>query len=159
MENFFTYISKPIDQEDLQLWIMGNNICYQKFDLYRDFVLSLVSLIYETYLGDDVNKSTNIKLDDSDNEKHFEWCWSKTVENFKKENIFFEPSGEHFEFFKGFIIETFYNQKIEAVKFSLNRFFYEIFDLDGLHTLSDLDLLKTIYKSLDNNLINNNLHK
>jgi len=30
--------------------------------------------------------------------------------------------------------------------------------LDAQHTMSDLDLLKQVYKSLDNNLLNNNLH-
>ena len=80
------------------------------------------------------------------------------IQNFGKEGIYFENKGEHLEFFKNFILETFYNQKINQVKFSLERFFSEIFNLDGPHTLSDLDLLKTIYVSLDKNLINNNLH-
>jgi hypothetical protein len=157
MENFFSYISKPVDIEDLQLWIDGNGICFQKFDLFNDFVSSLVSLVYETYLGDDVASSTNIKLDNEDNEKHFNWCWDKVIENFNKEEIFFEKNGEHYEFFKGFLIETFYNQKINAVKFSLEKFFDEIFNLDSPHTLSDLDLLKQIYFTLNKNL-NNNLH-
>ena len=158
MENFFLYISKPVDIDDLQLWIDKNNICYNKFDLYRDFVSSLVNLIYETYLGNDVNNSTNIVLSSDDNSKHFDWCWEKTISNFRKENIQFNNVGEHYDFFKGFILETFYNQSIDAVKFSLNRFFDEIFNLDALHTMSDLDLLKQVYRTLDKNLENNNLH-
>ena len=157
MENFFSYISKPVDSEDLQLWIDGNGICFQKFDLFNDFVSSLVSLVYETYLGDDITSSTNIKLGEEDNEKHFDWCWNKVIENFSKEEIFFNKMGEHYDFFKGFLIETFYNQKINAVKFSLEKFFEEIFNLEGPHTLSDLDLLKQIYFTLNKNL-NNNLH-
>ena len=158
MENFFSYISKPVDKEDLQLWIEGNNICYNKFDLFNDFVSSLVNLIYDTYLGNDENKTTNIRLDNEDNENHFDWCWNKVIDNFTKEEIYFEKKGEHYEFFKGFVIETFYNQDINEVKYSLSRFFDEIFNLDGVHTMSDLDLLKQIYKSLDKNLENNNLH-
>jgi hypothetical protein len=88
MENFFLYISKPVDLDDLQLWIEKNNICFNKFDLYRDFVSSLVNLIYETYLGNDTNRTTNIVLNKEDNEKHFDWCWDRTIENFKKERIF-----------------------------------------------------------------------
>lgn len=158
MENFFSYISKPVESEDLNLWVQGNNICYLKFELFNDFVSSLIGLIYETYLGDEVDKTTNIKLDEEDNLKHFDWCWEKTVENFKKEKIYFSLKGDHYNFFQGFLIETFYNQKINQVKFSLNRFFDEIFNLDGLHTMSDLDLLSTIYKCMDKNLENNNLH-
>jgi hypothetical protein len=157
MENFFLYISKPVDKDDVNLWLEANNVCYRKFELYSDFVNSLVNLIYETYLGNDVNKSTNIMIEEEDNYKHFDWCWNKLIDNFKKESIHFSRDGEHYDFFKGFIIETFYNQKINEVKFSLDRFFKEIFYLDGLHTMSDLDLLKTIYKSLDKNLLNNNL--
>ena len=158
MENFFSYISKPVEKEDLELWIQGNNICYLKFELYSDFVSSLINLIYETYLGDEVDKTTNIRLNDEDNLKHFDWCWGKTIDNFKKEKIYINNTGEHHSFFQGFLIETFYNQKINQVKFSLNRFFDEIFNLDGPHTMSDLDLLSTIYKSMDKNLENNNLH-
>jgi len=157
MENFFSYISKPIDKEDLQLWIDGNNICYHKFELFNDFVLSLVGLIYETYLGNDDFKTTNIKLDKDDDERHFDWCWNKIIDNFKKEEIFFDKEGEHYIFFKGFVGETFYNQDMNEVKYSLNRFFEEIFNLDGVHTMSDLDLLKQVYKTLDKNLLNNNL--
>lgn len=157
MENFFSYISKPIDKEDLQLWIDGNNICYQKFELFNDFVSSLVNLIYDTYLGNDDFKTTNIKLNKEDDEKHFNWCWNKIIENFKKEEIYFESEGEHYVFFKGFIGETFYNQDINEVRYSLNRFFEEIFNLDGVHTMSDLDLLKQVYRTLDKNLTNNNL--
>jgi hypothetical protein len=157
MENFFSYISKPVDKEDFQLWIEGNNICYQKFDLYRDFVLSLISLINETYLGDEIDRKTNIMLDESDKINHFEWCWEKTINNFKKEKIFFNLKGEHYNFLQNFLIETFYNQKINEVKNSLNRFFDEIFNLDSIHTRSDLDLLGTLYISLDKNLENNNL--
>jgi hypothetical protein len=157
MENFFTYISKPVDKEDIQLWIEGNNICHNKFDLFSDFVSSLVNLIYDTYLGNDENRTTNIRLDNEDNENHFDWCWNKIIDNFAKEEIYFEKKGEHYDFFKGFIIETFYNQDINEVKYSLSRFFNEIFNLDGVHTMSDLDLLKQVYKSLDKNLENNNL--
>jgi hypothetical protein len=120
-------------------------------------VSSLVNLIYDTYLGNDEDKTTNIRLDNEDNEKHFDWCWNKVIDNFAKEEIYFENKGEHYEFFKGFIIETFYNQQLKEVRFSLSRFFDEIFNLDGVHTMSDLDLLKQVYRSLDKNLENNNL--
>ena len=158
MENFFSYISKPVEKEDMEIWIQGNNICYLKFELFNDFVSSLINLIYETYLGDEVDKTTNIRLNEEDNLKHFDWCWDKTVNNFRVEKIYFNNTGDHHLFFQGFLIETFYNQKINQVKFSLNRFFEEIFNLDGPHTMSDLDLLSTIYKSMDKNLENNNLH-
>jgi hypothetical protein len=56
-------------------------------------------------------------------------------------------------------METFYNQTVNEVKMSLNKFFDEIFDFGSMFTASDLDLLSTLYKSLDKNLINNLQHK
>jgi hypothetical protein len=99
MENFFSYISKPVDKEDVKIWIESNDICYQKFELYHDFVSSLINLIYDTYLGDDGTQNSKIHLDSEDNKKHFQWCWNKIIENFKKEEINFKIDGEHRDFF------------------------------------------------------------
>ena len=99
-----------------------------------------------------------MKLSYEDNLKHFDWCWLRTVQNFKKEEIFFEENGESYDFIKSFVEETFYNQQITEVKNSLNKFFKEVFNLDQPHTHSDLDLLLMFYKNLDKNLINNLQH-
>ena len=155
MDNFFSYISKPVTTEEIEFWIDKNNICYNKLDLFRDFVFSLTNSIYETYLGDD---NGTLKLSYEDNLKHFDWCWLKTIQNFKKEEIFFEENGESYDFIKSFVEETFYNQQITEVKNSLNKFFKEVFNLDQPHTHSDLDLLLMFYKNLDKNLINNLQH-
>lgn len=155
MDNFFSYISKPVTTEEIEFWIDKNNICYNKLDLFRDFVFSLTNSIYETYLGDD---NGTLKLSYEDNLKHFDWCWLKTIQNFKKEEIFFEEKGESYDFVKSFVEETFYNQQITEVKNSLDKFFKEVFNLDKPHTHSDLDLLLMFYKNLDKNLINNLQH-
>jgi hypothetical protein len=152
MENFFSYISKPVSDEELQFWIDSNDICYQKLELFEDFTKSLVTLIYKTYLGDTEGQETNISITEDDNLKHFEWCWNKTIENFNKEGVYFNEKGDHKEFVQSFFEETFYKQKIKEVKMSLNKFFDEVFNLDKLPTKSDLDLLTSIYKTLDKSL-------
>ena len=152
MENFFSYISKPVSDEELQFWIDSNDICYQKLELFEDFTKSLVLLIYKTYLGDTEGQETNISITEEDNLKHFEWCWNKTIENFIKEGVYFGEKGDHKEFIQSFFEETFYKQKIKEVKMSLNKFFDEVFNLDRFPTKSDLDLLTSIYKTLDKSL-------
>jgi hypothetical protein len=152
MENFFSYISKPVSDEELQFWVDSNDICYQKLELFEDFTKSLVLLIYKTYLGDTEGQETNISITEEDNLKHFEWCWNKNIENFNKEGVYFGENGDHKEFVQSFFEETFYNQKIKEVKMSLNKFFDEVFNLDKLPTKSDLDLLTSIYKTLDKSL-------
>jgi hypothetical protein len=152
MENFFLYISKPVEEEEFQFWVETNNICFLKLELYRDFVLSLVSLVSKTYLGGESEFETLIRLSNEENEQHFKWCWNKTIENFRKENIHFEPDGEHYDFIKSFMDETFYNQKMNEIKNSVIKFFDEVFNVETMFTKSDLDLLTTIYKSLERNM-------
>jgi hypothetical protein len=142
-----------VSSDDVKLWFDSNNICYLKLELFHDFLKSLVGLVYKTYMGHDDGLKINIGIEDNIN--HFNWCWMETIKNFKNEEIHFEPEGEHYEFIKGFIEETFYNQTISEVKTSLIRFFEEIFNMSTTLTMSDLDLLTTIYKNFDKNLINN----
>jgi len=152
MENFFLYVSKPVEPDEFNFWVDTNNICFLKLELFRDFVVSLTNLIYETYLGDEDTNETNIRLTIDDNLSHFNWCWKKNLENFKKESIHFEPDGEHHDFLKSFIIETFYSQKNKEVKMSITKYFDEVFNIETMFTKSDLDLVTTLYKSLEKNM-------
>jgi len=153
MENFFNYISKPVHPDDVQVWLNINNIIPEKVELYSDFTSSLYKLILNTYLGEEDNsKESNIKLTEEDNTKHFDWCWKKTIENFNKENIKFYSRGEHYEHFKSFFDEVYYNQKEQKVKDQIGVFFEDLFDLKKPFTKSDIDMLTDLYKSLDKNL-------
>ena len=153
MENFFNYISKPVHPDDVQVWLNINNIIPEKVDLYSDFTSSLYKLILNTYLGeDDKPNESNIKLSEDDNTKHFDWCWKKTIENFTKENIKFYSKGEHYDHFKSFFDEVYYNQKEQKVKDQIGVFFEDLFDLKKPFTKSDIDMLTDLYKSLDKNL-------
>lgn len=153
MENFFNYISKPVHPDDVQVWLNINNIIPEKVDLYSDFTSSLYKLILNTYLGeDDKSNESNIKLTEEDNTKHFDWCWKKTIENFTKENVKFYSKGEHYDHFKSFFDEVYYNQKEQKVKDQIGVFFEDLFDLKKPFTKSDIDMLTDLYKSLDKNL-------
>ena len=154
MENFFNYITKPLNPDDVDLWFKVNNIYIEKLILFSDFVHSLNYLILETYLGEDedLGKETKINLTNEDTKKHFKWCWNKTLDNFEKENIVFEREGEHFEYFESFFMEIFYEQKEKKVRESIEKFFNELFDTKKSYTKSDLDMIHTIYKNLDRTL-------
>jgi len=137
----------------VDIWFKGNNIIPEKLELYSDFSHSLNLLIIETYLGEQPQSNeTKITLTDDDNTKHFEWCWDKQIENFKKEGIIFENRGEHFDYFKSFFDEIFYNQKEDKIRKSIESFFNELFDMKKPFTKSDLDMISTIYKMLDKNM-------
>jgi hypothetical protein len=121
-------------------------------DLYYDFSFSLYYLILDTYLGDEKNNETKITLSDEDKIKHFEWCWDKTIGNFKKEEITFNRKGDHYDYFLSFFTEIFYNQKESKIKDSIGVFFNDLFDRKKPFTKSDLDMISSIYKSLDKNM-------
>ena len=90
MENFFNYVTKTVNPEEVDIWFRVNNIYPEKLELFSDFTHSLNMIIIETYLGEEENSyETKINLTDDDNKKHFDWCWNKVIENFKKENIIF----------------------------------------------------------------------
>jgi hypothetical protein len=155
MENFFNYLSKPVSNEDVDIWFKSNNIIFEKMELYYEFVISLLDLIEKTYLGEGSDPNTKIETSEEDDVKHFDWCWKKTIKNFEKENIIFDSEGEHNEYLKTLFLEIFYNQKENTIRYAVKNFFKDLFDLEKEFTRSDLDMILTIYKSLDKNMVYN----
>jgi hypothetical protein len=152
MENFFNYISKPITEEEYELWFLSNNIITERLQVFQDFVISLVLMISDTYLGDKSDsRETDISLSYDDNLNHFNWCWEKIIKNSSKENVLIEINGEHKDFIQDFLFEIFYNQKSTMVRDSVVKFFTDVFYLEGTTTKSDLDLITTIYKTFNKN--------
>jgi hypothetical protein len=79
-------------------------------------------------LGEEKSNETKVTLSDDDKTKHFDWCWNKTIGNFKKEEIAFNLKGDHYEYFLSFFTEIFYNQKESRIKDSIGTFFNDLFD-------------------------------
>ena len=150
MENFFNWMTKPLPKEELIIWFNIHNMTYEKIELYGDVFKSLNQIILDTYLGDTIFV-TKIILTDEDNLSHFEWCWKKTIDNFKKEDIHIKYEGEHKDYFKSFYMDTFYNQNEERIKNSIPKFLMDIFDVGISYSKSDLDLLTELYKLVEKN--------
>jgi hypothetical protein len=154
MDNFFNYITKNLDPEEVDIWFRVNNIIPEKMELYYDLSLTLFLLIKTTYLGDTQNASeTKVEMSEEDNMKHFNWCWNKTMDNFSKENIIFNSEGEHKDYFFSLFDEIYYNQNAEKVRNSIDGFFNDLFNREKSFTQVDLDLIYNIYKTLDKNLM------
>ena len=154
MENLFNYISKQVDPEEVDIWFKVNNIIPEKMELYYDFCYSLFSLMVSTYLGGTPETSeTGVIMNDDDNLQHFRWCWSRNIENFKREDIDFNNEGEHFDYFYSLFSEVFYSQKREEIRNSINDFFDDLFNREKPFTQVDLDLVYNLYKSLDKNIL------
>ena len=151
MENFFNWMSKPIPKDEVIIWFNVHNMNYEKIELYGDIFKSLNYVILDTYMGDETNE-TRISLSKEDKELHFEWCWNKMLEDFRKENIIIKHGGEHKEYFKSFFFDTFYNQSEKNVKESIPNFLFEVFDVEKPFTKSDLDILTELYKLMEKNI-------
>lgn len=89
---------------------------------------------------------------EEDKENHFNWCWKKVLEDFRKEEISFEEEGEHYVYFKIFFEEIFYKQEDKKIRNSIDIFFKDVFDFEKTFTRSDLDMILEIYKNLDKNI-------
>ena len=73
---FLSYIKTPLSENSVNVLLSANNIKYDCAQLYSDFVQSLFTLIFDTYMGDDITSEI-------DRIYHFKWCWKKNIENFK----------------------------------------------------------------------------
>jgi hypothetical protein len=143
-------MAKPLPKDEIIIWFNIHNMTYEKIELYGDIFKSLNQIIVDTYLGDDISV-TKIILSDEDKTSHFEWCWKKMINDFRRENILIKYDGEHKEYFKSFYMETFYNQKENSVKESIPKFLKDIFDVHYIYSKSDLDLLTELYKLIEKN--------
>ena len=150
MENFFNWMAKPLPKDEIIIWFNIQNMTYEKIELYGDVFKSLNHIILDTYLGDDISE-TRITLSDEDKESHFDWCWKKVIDDFRRENIIIKYDGEHKDYFKSFYMETFYNQNEVKIKNSIPKFLSDIFDVTMTYSKSDLDLLTELYKLIEKN--------
>lgn len=148
--NFFDYINNPLSQDSVSMLYKANNIKFEKCELYSDFVQSLLRLIFDTYLGDDI---TNIE----GQIKHFKWCWDRNIYNFKKEGINFQ-NDNLYHYFLEFTLEVFYSSPdknpIDFKDKGILKIWYYIFDYNKTKSNSDMDTLIEIYKLFDESLKN-----
>lgn len=151
MENFFRWMSKPIANDEVQIWFSVHNMIPEKIELYGDLFKSLFKIMGDTYLGSEESE-TKINLTVDDKLNHFEWCWGKLLDNFNKENIKIKESGAHKDYFWEFFKDTYYNQKDQRVKLSISQFIDDVFSLQKPFTKSDLEILTELYKSLEKNI-------
>ena len=151
MENFFNWMSKPIPQDEVVIWFNIHNMNYERIELYGDIFKSLNHIIIDTYMGEET-KETKISLSQEDKELHFDWCWNKMVEDFRRENIIIKHGGEHKDYFKSFFFDTFYNQSEKNVKDSIPNFLIEVFDVKKPFSKPDLDILTELYKLMEKNI-------
>jgi hypothetical protein len=156
MDRFFDWLVKPMTDDDITSWYLANNITPELTELFRDFCISLLDLLKETYLGDDNEdlKDTKVGMTTTQKKDHFNWCWNKTVSNFKKENINFNFNNIDSDFIEEFFFDIFYNQTDAILKENIDDFFKQIFNYKDKKTKSDMEIFTDIYKLFERSLKN-----
>lgn len=145
--SFLAYINNPMSKESISILYDANNIKYDRCELYSDFVQSLLILLFDTYMGDEIT--------DLDNQfKHFEWCWAKNVSNFKKEGIRID-NDRLYDYFLEFMFEVYYSgEKDDGVKTdNILKLWVSIFNYSNTKTNSDIDTLIEIYQLFENSFV------
>lgn len=144
--DFIEYISKPINKEEMYYLYKVNGVSYERVELFYDFIYSLFDLIVNTHLGDE-------RMTEDDDLKHFKWCWDKTIENFKKEKIYFDSTMELYTYFLTLLQESFYME--EKTDENINKiidFWRTCFNYSGSKTMSEMEALIDIYKLFNKSL-------
>jgi hypothetical protein len=134
---FLSYLNTPLSKESITMIYDANNVNFEKCELYGDFVLSLLTLIFDTYMGDDYMSA-------GDQVKHFKWCWDKNVENFKLEGVYIKNTNLH-EYFLEYMLEVYYFSENKNENDSLDLW-SKLFDYTKIRTQSDMDTFIEVYK-------------
>jgi hypothetical protein len=146
--SFLDYINKPMSLEDIRVAYSTNNIYFEKCELYGDFVQSLLLVVFDTYLGDDV-------LNYDNQFKHFEWCWNKVVKDFELEGVRID-NPKLYNYFLEFTFEVFYIYPDKTPFYykdqAILNIWIELFNFTKVKTNSELDTLVEIYKLFENSL-------
>ena len=146
---FLSYIKTPLSDNSVNVLLNANNIKYDCSQLYSDFVQSLFTLIFDTYMGDDITSEINRIY-------HFKWCWKKNIENFNEEDIKFTHTEDGYYYFLEFMCEVYYsiNEKDSKPEIpeAIKKLWYKLFSYESKKTRSDVDNFIEIYNILDKSL-------
>lgn len=148
---FFNYIQTPVSKESILMIFNDEGVVHQRLVLYGDFVLSLLKYCFDTYMGDDITSEVQ-QLN------HFDWCFRKTVENFKSENINLGDLKELKEYYKDFLVEVYYSMPDkESSKEKIDNivlFWKQLFDYNTSKTKADVDCLLSVYRLFEKSINN-----
>lgn len=145
-EDILKYVNTPLSKESIAILYVANNITLERCELYGDFITSLVLLVTDTYLGDDITSFLEQR-------NHFKWCWKTTIEKFKQENIVLGDV-KLYKYFLEFMMEVYYplSHKKESSHTDIINLWTYIFNYNNFKSKSDMDTLIEVYKLFDNSL-------
>ena len=146
-KNFLAYINNPMSVESIMVIYDANNVTFQKCELYSDFVQSLLRIVFDTYMGDDVTDLVG-------QTKHFKWCWERNIQSFNEEGFNFQDN-KLYDYFLEFMLEVFYSSEKKGLDYmdaNTIKLWFDIFDYSKIKTNSEMDTFIEIYRIFENSL-------
>jgi hypothetical protein len=140
-------LQKDLSASELVSFYQSRHIIFERVDLFRDFVISLTKIISSTYLGDSITPPEK-------QFSHFKWCWKKNINNFEKENIYFNVKGSHYDYFMKYYMDTFYTHDDKDLQAKLIiEFWTHIMSYLPIKRSIDLGVFMVLYELLSKNLV------
>jgi hypothetical protein len=137
------YIKKPLSIEGMDAIYKSNYVQNENVVLYSDFSTTLIQLIFDTYLGDDLTS-------EEERPNHFDWCWDKVINNFSNEGIEFKSTKELKDYYYDFLDIAYYQNPDKEEDTKINegilRYWSEIFDITSVKTKAEVDVFLEIYQ-------------
>lgn len=134
-------------KEKISTWYSANNIIREKSELYHDFIYSLITLIDQTYLGEDALETQEDMIN------HFSWCFNKVLSDFEKERITFSPvSTTTYDYLWYFLYKGYYTSDIDNPVEPLLEYFDFLFNPQAVKSPMEVDSFMDFYKIFDQNL-------
>jgi hypothetical protein len=127
-----------------------------RVDIYKDFTFNLLYYILKYYID---RESLN---DDEDIRNHFVWCYNKTCDDFKKEEIDFSNNIELLEYFYTFYYNQFYKYDEDLHEHEMTEKYYidfwkDIFEFTDPNNKVLLSVLIEMYMIFDKSIYDENL--
>ncbi len=151
---FFKYIKTPLSDNSVTMLYQSNDILYEKCCLFGDIVMSFFEHAFDSYMGDDIESSKYTLAEQRMN--HFNWAWSKTMEDFGKEGVTFNSDKQLRDYFSSFMFDVYYplpdkTPDGHAVT-KIRDLWGKLFDYKGIKTHSDVDCFMEVYQMFDEEL-------
>jgi len=123
-------------------------IVKDRVEIYKDFTINLLYYIVDYYL----DKKT--LSNDVDIKNHYNWCFNKVCDEFKRENIEFIGNDKLKKYFYNFYYHQFYKREIHAnseefTLFSYEKFWRNIFEIDKQKNKNVINTLIELYNIYD----------
>jgi hypothetical protein len=122
-------------------------IVKDRVEIYKDFTINLLNYIVDFYLDSETLS------DDNDIKNHYNWCFNKVCDEFKKENIDFSKNTGLRNYFFDFFYHQFYKKETQEVSLAYyEKFWRNIFEIDNQKNKNIINTMIEIYNIFDTSI-------